>query len=322
LTAKQDDSETVFDAITIGETMAAFVASGEGYMATAVGAESNVAAGMAQLGCRTRWISRVGDDELGRLVHDAVASWGVDVQVVWDAIHPTGVLLKEVGANGTRVRYYRSESAARHLCDADLLDSGIAEWVHVTGITAALSPSAVDLVAGIVDRRIRCANRISFDVNYRPALWKDAASAASVIVPMARRADVVFIGHDEADALLGTTDTAELSQQLLTDDDQEVILKRGEGDASVVSLSGVVSEPALSVNVVDLTGAGDAFAAGYLAARCWGWDASDRLRLGHFLAARVLGEVTDQGPSLAAHELVHLRSGSPPPAPSLSKSHR
>ena len=298
-----------FDVITVGETMAAFLVDGDSNLSarTAVGAESNVAAGMAQLGCRSRWISRVGDDALGRLVHDAVACHGVDVRVTWDAVHHTGLLVKELRPTGTRVRYYRNESAARHLCTSDVHDAGSARWMHVTGITPALSSSAADMVEAIVDRRTRHTGRVSFDANYRPSLWPDAAAAAKVIVSLARRADLVFIGYDEADALLGTTDTQGVANELLTRSDQEVVLKRGDGPATAVTSSQEMSEPPLRTTVVDVTGAGDAFAAGYLTAHCWGWEVRDRLRLGHFLAARAVGDVSDQGPALSPEELLQLR---------------
>lgn len=301
---------SAFDAVTLGETMAAFVLDGESaYPAqTAVGAESNVAAGMAQLGCRTRWISRLGRDALGRLVHDTVAGHGVDVQVTWDSARRTGLLIKELGSDGTRVRYYRSESAACCLSVADIRNTGRARWMHVTGITPALSPEAADLVAAIAAGRTSHAGKVSFDANYRPSLWPSAAAAARVIIPLARDADLVFIGEDEAEALLGTTDTQELARGLLTRADQEFVLKRGAGPATTVNWAGEISEPALLADVVvDVTGAGDAFAAGYLAAECWGWGVRDRLRLGHLMGSRAVGSESDQGPPLSAAELHSLR---------------
>jgi 2-dehydro-3-deoxygluconokinase len=279
------------DAITIGETLAAFI-QGEApdrYALAAAGAESNVAVGMAQLGCRTRWVSRLGQDELGRFVERCIAGHGVDTRVEWDDQSPTGLFVKEIGPERTRVRYYRSQSAARHLSDADrFLDLGVARWIHVTGITPALSPSAGALVAAIVGRRSAHAGRVSFDVNYRPALWPDPASAAQTLVPLARQADLVFIGDDEAEALLGTSDRQDVAARLLARDDQELIVKRGGAAATLVTNAGHVSEPALEVDVVDLTGAGDAFAAGYLAASCRGLPPRDRLRVGHYVASRAI----------------------------------
>jgi 2-dehydro-3-deoxygluconokinase len=282
-------SDPALDAVTIGETLATFIRAETPtrYELTAVGAESNVAIGMAQLGCRTRWVSRLGADELGRFVHDHVAGHGVDLQVAWDDERPTGILVKEIGEERTRVRYYRSQSAARGLGPTDLHKLGGARWIHVTGVTAALSDSSAALVSAIV-AQTELSARVSFDVNYRPALWPSAAAAAEALLPLARQADLVFIGYDEAEALLGTSSSEELAARILTREDQELVVKRGGGPASVITRDAEVSEPAHEAAIVDLTGAGDAFAAGYLSGACRGLRAADRLRQGHALAARVV----------------------------------
>jgi sugar/nucleoside kinase (ribokinase family) len=72
------------DAVCIGETMVAFVgtADSEMYLATTAGSASNVAVGLARLGLRTRWVSRIGDDPLGRFVEETLAGSGVDLAVV------------------------------------------------------------------------------------------------------------------------------------------------------------------------------------------------------------------------------------------------
>jgi 2-dehydro-3-deoxygluconokinase len=296
------------DLVTVGETMGALV-RGEAagcYRATPIGAESNVAVGMAQLGCRTRWISRLGDDEIGRFVAEFVAGHGVEVDVDWDPCHVTGLCTKEFSPAGTRVRYYRSQSAARHLNETHLARLAGSRWVHVTGVTAALSPSCLAMVSKIVQRRKVDAGRVSFDVNYRPALWSAPDHAAATLLPLARAADTVFIGDDEARVLLGSSDEAEVRRLILTRDDQAVVLKRGPGEASVVTLTDSVSEPALAAPVVDVTGAGDAFAAGYLAASLWGWQPAERLRLGHAMAARVVGLTADLAPNLDRSETERL----------------
>lgn len=87
-----------FDLVSIGETMVAFVTRSDRrrYLAVTAGAESNVAVGMAQLGCRTRWVSRLGDDPLGGFIEDSIAAAGVDVAVTRDDTKPTGVMTKHV----------------------------------------------------------------------------------------------------------------------------------------------------------------------------------------------------------------------------------
>jgi 2-dehydro-3-deoxygluconokinase len=297
-----------FDLVSLGETMVAFVAEDDSsrFRATPAGAESNVAMTVAGLGLKTQWVSRLGDDPLGRMVERWVGAAGVVVAVERDPERPTGVLTKHVYRSRTEVRYYRSGSAASLLGAEDLDRTGKARWIHVTGITPALSTSAADLVAAVVGHHHDRTCRVSFDVNHRLRLWPDAATAAGVILPLARQADLVFIGNDEAEALFGVTDAGSLGALILRRDDQELVVKRGSDRVSLVTRSGEITQAALSVDVADVTGAGDAFAAGYLAATCFDWPARSRLQLGHVMAARVVG-VSDDVPSpFTSEELAAL----------------
>jgi 2-dehydro-3-deoxygluconokinase len=287
------------DVVAVGETMAAFVPDGapDRYRVVPAGAESNVAIGVAQLGLRARWVSRLGDDDLGRLVHDSVSSHGVDVRVEWDDRQPTGIMTKSVEGGRTRVQYYRSSSAASRLDERHYALVGTRQrWTHLTGITPALSGEARRLASRLLLGGGAGPGRTSFDFNYRPRLWSGPAEAVEVLAPLARAADLVFIGDDEATALFGTCAEDVLLAELVTRPDQELILKRGGGMASLITVDGCWSEPARRVDVIDLTGAGDAFAAGYLAGRCMGLDVTRRLQLGHLLASRVISRLSDVGP--------------------------
>ena len=86
------------------------------------GAESNLAIGVRRLGRSAAWISRVGDDEFGRLVVGTLAAEGVDTsRVTVDATAPTGLMVKERRSDAiTRVQYYRSGSAASRLSPSDV----------------------------------------------------------------------------------------------------------------------------------------------------------------------------------------------------------
>ncbi|RAM36738.1 sugar kinase [Arthrobacter globiformis] len=300
------EDDPIFDVITLGETMAAIHKQPESdlYRVSPAGAESNVAIGLAQLGCSTRWVSLLGGDNFGELVHDAIASHGVDVQAPRDARHPTGLMVKEINRGRSRVIYYRSQSAARHMDKGVFAHLAGSRWLHLTGVTPALSASTADLTAAIIQGRSGHNYKVSFDVNYRPGLWPDETTAARCLIDLARHADLVFIGDDEAEQLLGTTDASDIAAQLLRDN-QELIVKRGAGAATYIGRT-TVSEPAKRVKVVDVTGAGDAFASGYLAADCWGWNPSARLRMGHFMAARVVGSLSDLGPAVDPSKIAAL----------------
>ena len=202
------------DVLTIGETMALVtpttsdpLRTAERFLVDVGGAESNVAAHLAQLGVTASWFSRLGADALGHRVADILARRGVDVsRVVFDDANPTGVYFKDPGS---AVLYYRRGSAAAHLmpADVDSLDLSGVRLLHVSGITPALSASAAATLHRAIDAARSTGVTVSVDVNYRPGLWSPE-QAAPVLLELARLADLVFVGRDEAETLWSTADAA------------------------------------------------------------------------------------------------------------------
>ncbi|WP_109208627.1 MULTISPECIES: sugar kinase [Microbacterium] len=283
--------------LAIGETMAMVtpvvatpVADADAFLLDAGGAESNVAAHVAALGHRAVWFSRLGADALGQRVARQLSGRGVDVsRVVFDEEHPTGLYVKDPGSG---VLYYRRGSAAAHLsdADADAVSFDGVDLLHVSGITAAISASASSFLVRVIERAREHGVPVSFDVNHRAPLW-DAATAAPVLLELARRADIVLVGRDEAETLWGTAAADDV--RALLPDVPELIVKDGDIGATAFVGAEAVFEPALVVEVVEPVGAGDAFAGGYLAGRLSGAPVADRLRAGHERAARTLQTTTD-----------------------------
>jgi 2-dehydro-3-deoxygluconokinase len=148
-------------------------------------------------------------------------------------------------------------------------------------VTPALSPSCAALVDRLMSER-----RCSFDVNYRPGLWT-VARAAPVLSELAQRAEIVFVGLDEAQTLWGVS-TAHDVRSLLPGP-STLVVKDGAIGATSFHAEGVAFVPAPPADVVEAVGAGDAFAAGYLAGLLGGVAENDRLALGHRVAAAALG---------------------------------
>ncbi|GAA1121243.1 sugar kinase [Streptomyces javensis] len=292
--------------VCVGETMAALAPeppesldTGESLRLSVAGAESNVAMYLADLGVSAVWLSALGDDPFGRRVRAAVAAANVDVSGVRSDPHrPTGLLVKEPGPAGTRVHYYRRGSAASAL-GPDILDDprlGSAALVHLTGVTPALSPSCRALVErALATPPAERRHAISFDVNHRPALWPDG-TAATVLRDLADRADIVFVGLDEARHLWGADLDADGVRELLPRP-RLLVVKDGGREATALDGDGrVVTVPVPRTEVVEPVGAGDAFAAGFLAGLLRGGGLTSALRLGHITAASALGVTGDHGP--------------------------
>lgn len=290
---------THFDAICIGETMVALVPedarpiSGDSRMALRVaGAESNVATSLARLGHSVRWVSAVGADPFGEIITRELGSAGVELGAVGVASDaPTGIFAKNPAGESTRVHYYRKGSAASRMTPDVLAGAGSARLVHVSGITPALSDGCRALTRDLVAERALGDAIVSFDVNYRPALWRGRDDAATVLAELARRADIVFVGRDEAEELWGTA-TAEAVREFLPEP-RILVVKDAAIEAVSFEDGEIVRAPSLRVEVVEPVGAGDAFAAGWLSGLLSGRTPRERLRLGHLLASRAVQIVGD-----------------------------
>jgi 2-dehydro-3-deoxygluconokinase len=142
---------------------------------------------------------------------------------------------------------------------------------------------------------------LSFDVNLRPALDQDPA----VLRELAALADIVLVGADEAETLWGAGDPAAIRDVL--PEPPAIVVKQAEWGATLLEHGRpAVFCPALRVDVVEPVGAGDAFAAGYLAALLAGEPPVRRLRAGHLRAAAALRTRDDVGPPLPAARVAAL----------------
>jgi 2-dehydro-3-deoxygluconokinase len=287
----------MIDVVCVGESMAlvtpdppAPLALGGPMRLEVAGAESTVACYLAQLGLGAAWVSRVGADPLGDLLLTTIGRWGVDTSAVTvDPVAPTGVFFKdpersdESAGTSTRVYYYRAGSAASRLGpEARVPNAAI---THLSGITPALSPSCAALVDRLLSER-----RCSFDVNYRPGLWP-VEHAAPVLRELAMRADIVFVGLDEAQTLWGVVTPDDV--RALLPGPSTLVVKDGADGATSFHPGGTGFVPTPAVEIVEPVGAGDAFAAGYLAAQLRGLPEVERLTLGHRVAAAALGVTGD-----------------------------
>ncbi|MFJ3864029.1 sugar kinase [Streptomyces nigra] len=298
----------VMDVVALGESMVTFLPSRPGRLADVPsferaigGAESNLACGLAAAGHRVRWVSRVGADGFGDHLVTAIGGHGVDVSAVRrDPARPTGVYFRTAGDRATdahEVAYYRAGSAASAMSthNVDLAAVRAGRVLHLSGITAALSDTCLDLLRELTapreDRPV-----VSFDVNHRPGLWRDAGGPV-VLLDLARAADLVFVGVDEAQDAWGVTGGPEAIRAALPEP-PVLVVKDGARGATVFdrATDSAVYVPAPEVRVAAATGAGDAFAAGFLSATLRDLPLRDRLRHGHLWAAATLTSPADLAP--------------------------
>jgi len=252
------------------------------------GAEANVMAAAARLGLRTAWISAVPDNAWGLRVRRELSGHGVDCRhVVTRAGARMGTYFVEHGAppRPTRVLYDRRDSAFARLGpeEVDWEPVRRARLVHLTGISPALGPGP----RALVERALREAPAVSFDVNYRATLWSPAEARAFVaeVLPVAR---YFFLGQAEARTIFDLTGPpAEVVHALAGKAPKATVsLLRGE-EGSVTLDGGRLYEPRTrrSVEVVDPIGAGDAWVAGFLWASLTGRSIQEAVDAGTAVAA-------------------------------------
>jgi 2-dehydro-3-deoxygluconokinase len=274
--------------ITFGETMGLISTRAIGTLDVARdaaigigGAESNVAIGAARLGTRVRWTGRVGNDAIGDLIERSLRAAGVEIRAIRDP-HFTGLMIRHQRTSmSVHVDYHRQGSAGSHLRADDGLAREIrsTDVLHLTGITAALSATAREACAAAVQDAHSAGAAVSLDVNFRRKLWS-AAEARPVLAELAASSDIVFAGIEEAQILLGSTESNPrvLADHLAQMGPAEVVIKEGARGCTALIGGEHLSEPAVPVTPVDPVGAGDAFVAGYLAERLRGESAPVRLR--------------------------------------------
>lgn len=261
--------------VSIGEPMVEFNQVEERRFLQGYGGDtSNMIIAAARSGASTAYITRVGDDEFGRMFLDLWKREGVDTRwVIVDRDAPTAAYFVTHGPQGHVFSYLRKHSAASRLQPADIPDLSAAAVVHASGISMAISQSACNAVFAAFEST---EGKIAFDSNLRLKLWP-LERASEMIGRAAGMADYFFPSLEDARQLSGAASAEENLAWAHDLGAKAVFLKLG-ADGVIVS-DGKRRErlPGLQVKTVDATGAGDCFCGAALARLAAGdsiWEAA------------------------------------------------
>lgn len=286
-----------FDVFTLGETMVRFTPKGFTRLEEAAelelrvgGSESNVAVALARLGMKVSWASKLPNNALGHQVTRRLRSFGIDVSgVQWTDDGRMGLYFIEPGAapRSSTVLYDRAHSSASLMTPGDFDWSIIdqAKHVHLTGITPALSASALETTQRCMAEARQRGRTISFDVNYRGRLWA-VEPAREALLPLIRDVDLLICPLADASQVFGINGTPEETAQGMGKLSQAplIALTLGAGGALLWDRQGFHRAEPFQVTAIDRVGAGDAFDAGLL----WGYlrgNAAQGLAYGMAMAA-------------------------------------
>jgi 2-dehydro-3-deoxygluconokinase len=257
------------------------------------GGELNVAVALTRLGLPARWVSRLPDNALGRMIANRVREQGVDVHVEWTPQDRAGLYFAEMGAapRASSVLYDRAASAISKVTPGSIdwpSVFGGARWFHVSGITPALSESAAAVTLEALEAAKTAGLTVSYDLNYRGKLWSPE-KARAVQEPFMKHVDVLMTTEEDAKVVFGIGPTATgnyehvdaesfaqaaraLEQKfgfsavaVTLRENPRVLLNNW---SAIVAAGGNMHRaPSYEVEVVDRIGAGDAFSAGLILSR-------------------------------------------------------
>jgi len=262
--------------VTLGEVVSDIYRGEEfseveiGFVARPGGAPANVAVAASRLGSEATFVGSVGQDLFGDFILRALEAEGVDTSHVGRQRQPTRTSLAfvEIGTDGDReFTFYRSSPAADELLSPEDVTEDVlsgASFVNFGSIPLIREPvrSATHRIAELARKH---DVPVAFDVNFREHLWESTSAAREAVDPLLELSDIVKLGDDELPPLLDTEDVEEAAQALLDRGVTLVLISKGPDGAFYATSEYSGEVPTYDVgDIVDATGAGDAFLAASL----------------------------------------------------------
>ena len=285
-----------FDLFTFGETLALFmttdtdsVVTATSYSMTAAGTEANVAVAAHQLGLNVYFQTKLGPDQLGEAVSSKFAEVGLATEHFIRCDNYTGALVRNHGGTQPFVNtYLRRCSAGSTFSIADIDEQVLAnsKWLHVTGISVAISESSKDAVIHAIDIARKNKVGISFDLNYRKKLWDEDVASRS-LKAIIKDLDVVSGGVDEYEIIFGSKDPEENLAMVASLGVKTVIMTSGPDEMRILHDGKRFNFSPQKVKLVDPVGSGDAFISGTISGLIGGVSIEDAIAQGSKCGAAV-----------------------------------
>ncbi|MCL5076204.1 MAG: sugar kinase [Chloroflexi bacterium] len=275
----------MYDVVCFGEAMIRFtplnfqrLEQATSLEVTVGGSELNAAVGLSRLGLRTAWVSRLVDNQLGRMIASRAMTHGVDVShVVWTKEGRVGLYFIEMGASprASQVLYDRSHSAIAGLVAEEIDWPALLKGTrvfHTSGITPALSRPCAEATEAALSAAKDNHCLATFDLNYRARLWtKD--EARQTLSQLFRYVDILLTTSDDLETVFGLSGSEEMMAQEIKEQfgfkvvvitiRQAPTVLRGSWTSLALAdrtYRGRITE----LELVDRIGSGDAYSAGFI----------------------------------------------------------
>ena len=256
----------------------------------------NTAIYLSRLGCDVTYVTNLGTDAFSDRIVGIMQEEGIATSLVGrHATRLPGIYAIETDAAGERsFRYWREASAARTLFSgtgAALDDLASFDVIYLSGITLAILPPEQRSALIAMAAQVKAAGKtVVFDSNHRPRLWPDAETARSAFAAMWEATSIALPSYDDEQRLYPGQTPQTVLRRIAALGPKEIVLKNGAAGPLILD-GGQCQQMRFEVasQVVDTSGAGDSFNAGYLAARLGGENPAQAAAKGHMLASRVIG---------------------------------
>mgnify|MGYP000845557707 FL=1 len=263
----------MYDVVALGELLIDFTPAGKSdngnalYECNPGGAPANVLACLAELGKKTAFLGKVGDDEFGRFLRDVLAERGICTKgLILDSEANTTLAFVHLHPDGDRSFSFFRKPGADTLLRPDEIDRAQlnAAIFHFGSLSLTNDPSRSATLTALRWAKEK-GMLVSYDPNLRPPLWPSLEEARRQIQAVMRQADLVKISHEELEFLTGTDDLEAGSAQLSRDYGLRLLLVTLGKDGCYFRLGELNGRvPGFQVQAVDATGAGDGFLGGML----------------------------------------------------------
>ena len=258
----------MIDIITLGELLIDLTQRGSDengngeFTAYPGGAPANVAVAASRLGASTGFIGKVGNDAFGRSLADTLKKDNVDIKgLYYDDEQPTTMAIVSVDASGERdFSFYRKPGADTQLTVDEAVEAlaDLPKILHVGSLSMTTSPGKEACVEAVKYAKDN-GSVISYDPNYRAALWDSEEHAIEMMKVLLPYADILKVSDEEMVMLTGTDDFEDGSRALAEYGCGLVMVTLGADGVFVRMGSHTATVPGFSVEVADTNGAGDTF---------------------------------------------------------------
>lgn len=265
--------EKKVDIVALGELLIDFTEAGQGkegmklFEQNPGGAPANLLTAASHMGCRTAFIGKVGTDMHGTFLKKTLKNEGIDINAIVDEEdYFTTLAFVEIDKNGERKFSFARKPGADTMLQKEELDKKLllnCKIFHFGSLSLTDEPAKSATLEAVALAK-KAGAIISYDPNYRAALWKSQSTAIEEIKAVIPLADVMKVSDEESRLLTGTTNYEEAADKLLSMGLKLVAITLGKHGVLMAKKDKKEIIEAFQVEAVDTTGAGDSFWGGFL----------------------------------------------------------